>query len=379
MFRFSPTEPASKGPWGQIAWHKSPVSNEYYYGVFWSGMPDLNYENAMMREEAKKIATFWLKDMGVDGFRLDAIPYLVEEGTVLSGSPKTHEVMRDWSAHVRSVKPNAYTVGEVWDSVGAMLPYYPHELDSYFAFELSDAIFAAVKTGSAQKLFPGYLRLERSVNAQRYSPFLRNHDQSRTMTVLNGDVARAKMATTLLLTLPGLPFIYYGEEIGMTGDKPDERLRTPMQWAAGPGGGFTGAKAWQPFQGDSLKVTVEAQTDDPTSLLNLHRRLIHLRAEKSALGSGTLAPLTTGNDAVAAFLRRDDKKVVMVLANLTGTTIENLAVTSDSAAVPKGKFTPRELLGGGTAAPIVVDNTGWIRNYVPIRSLAPFTAYIFEF
>ena len=111
-----------------------------------------------------------------------------------------------------------------------MLPYYPDQLTSYFGFELADSLLSAVRNGKAAGLLPGFLRLQDTLPAYRWSPFLSNHDGTRTMTVFGGDVARAKLAATLLLTLPGLPFVYYGEEIGMTGDKPDPRLRTPMQW-----------------------------------------------------------------------------------------------------------------------------------------------------
>ncbi len=315
-FRWSPTDPGIKGPWGQAVWHKSPVRDEYYYGIFWHGMPDLNYTHLPVREEAKKVARFWLEEMGVDGFRLDAIPYLVEEGNKLSGTGGTHAFFRDYGSYVRSIAPASHTVGEVWDSVGAMLPYYPDQLDSHFAFELSDAILRAVRSGSAKQLYDGYLRLQRAYPAERWSPFLRNHDQTRTLTELRGDVAQAKLAASLLLTLPGLPFVYYGEEIGMTGDKPDPRLRTPMHWSRGPAAGFTRGVPWEPLQPDSMTANVEAMEADAGSLLNHYRSLIHLRAANPALAGGELVPLTTSNDAVAAFLRRDGGRVVLVLANL---------------------------------------------------------------
>src|SRR5437870_7510074 len=215
-------------------WHHSPVRDEYYFGLFWSGMPDLNYETPAVREEAKQIATFWLRDMGVDGFRLDAVPYLVEQGDCVSGCPGTHAFLHEYAQHVDSVKPGAYTVGEAWGSIDQMLPYYPDQLTSYFGFELADSLLSAVRTGLAAGLLTGFLRLQDTLPAYRWSPFLSNHDQTRVMTALGGDVTRAKLAATLLLTLPGLPFIYYGEEIGMTGDKPDPRLRTPMQWGGSP-------------------------------------------------------------------------------------------------------------------------------------------------
>src|SRR3954471_6761509 len=193
-YRFSPTEPGP-GPWGGPAWRKSPVRDEFFYGVFWEGMPDLNYETPAVREEAKKIATYWLTEMGVDGFRLDAVPYLVEEGTILSGSAGTHALLREYAAHVNRVKPDAYTVGEVWDSTAAMLKYYPDQLTSYFTFEVSDSLLAAVNRGSASHLLAGSLRLQQAGLAPtRYSPFLRNHDQTRTMTVLGNDPAKARLA-----------------------------------------------------------------------------------------------------------------------------------------------------------------------------------------
>ncbi len=377
-FRWSATKPDIRGPWGQEVWHKSPVRDEYYYGIFWHGMPDLNYDHPAAREEAKKVATFWLQEMGVDGFRLDAIPYLVEEGNKLSGTPGTHALLREYAAHIRRVAPNAYTVGEVWDSVGSMLPYYPDQLDSHFAFAASDALLEAVRTGSAKRLLEPYMRLQRAVPAERWSPFLRNHDQTRTLTELKGDIARNKVAVTLLLTLPGLPFVYYGEEIGMTGDKPDPRLRTPMHWSRGPAAGFTRGAAWEPLQPDSMTANVEVQDADPSSLLNLHRRLIHLRAENEALGSGELVPLTASSEAVAAYLRRAGDRVVLVVANLGATPIAGVTVTSPDRAVPAGRYAPASLLGGPGGRPVRVGSTGRIQGYAPLASLGPMEVHVLE-
>ncbi|HJR66364.1 MAG TPA: alpha-amylase family glycosyl hydrolase, partial [Gemmatimonadaceae bacterium] len=365
-FRWSATKPDIKGPWGQEVWHKSPVRDEYYYGIFWHGMPDLNYEHPAAREEAKKVATFWLTEMGVDGFRLDAIPYLVEEGNRLSGTPGTHAFLREYAAHIRQAAPNAYTVGEVWDSVGSMLPYYPDQLDSHFAFAASDALLEAVRTGSARKLFEPYVRLQRAVPAERWSPFLRNHDQTRTLTELKGDVARNKLAVALLLTLPGLPFVYYGEEIGMTGDKPDPRLRTPMHWSRGPAAGFTRGAAWEPLMPDSMTANVEAQDGDPASLLTLHRRLIHLRGTSDALGGGELVPLTATSDAAAAYLRRFGERVVLVIANLGTTPLSGVTVTSPDRAVPAGRYTLVSLLGGPAGQALRVAANGRIQGYRPL-------------
>lgn len=370
--------PGPKNRWGGTNWHRSPVRDEYYYGFFWSGMPDFNFANPAVLEEMKKIATFWLKDMGADGFRLDAIRHIFEDGDQTENVPATHRILREFAAHVRGVAPESYTIGEVFDSTGALLPYYPDQLDGHFAFEIADSLIAAVRSGSAKGLLPPVLRLQHELPATRWSPFLRNHDQPRTRTELGGSRARARLASFLLLTLPGLPFVYYGEEIGMIGSKPDERLRTPMQWSRARGAGFTRGTPWQRLQDDSATTTVAAQHLDPRSLLNLHRRLIHLRAARPELGSGELVPLTSSHDAVAAFLRRDGDRAVLVVANLGERPLRGAWLSSAEGALPAGRWVPRSLLDGGRGAMLRVGANGQVDRYVPLSTLAPLEGYLFE-
>ncbi len=364
-YRFAPT-PLGKGPWGDVAWHKSPVRNEYYYGAFHRNMPDLDYHTPAVRDEAKKIATFWLREMHVDGFRLDAIPYFVEDGPCLMGCAATHAFLRDYATHLDSVRPGTYTVGEAWGNIGAMLPYYPDQLTSYFAFEIADSLVAAVRRGSAGGVLSGSLRLQDTLPSFRWSPFLSNHDGTRVMTLLGGDVAKAKLAATLLLTLPGFPFVYYGEEIGMTGDKPDPRLRTPMQWTPGHGGGFTTGAPWESLQPDSQRVTVQAQDNDPGSLLNRYRRLMHLRRANTALASGRLLPLSTANPAVVAYLRLTEGHAVLVVANLGGATVSALSIRSENGALAPGKYAAVNLIGGPHGAPLLVGHDGRVLGYAAL-------------
>ena len=377
-FRWSPTKPASKGPWGQEVWYKSPVRDEYYYAVFWSGMPDLNYDTPAVRREANKVARYWLKEMGVDGFRLDAVPYLVESGDTLAHSGATHAVLRDFAANVRRVSPRAFTIGEVWDSTGTILSYYPNELDAHFAFPVSDAILEAVRTGSASKLLPELMRFQRALPPDRWSPFLRNHDQTRTVTALGGDTARARLAASILLTLPGLPFVYYGEEIGMMGDKPDERLRTPMQWTGATSAGFTRGKPWETLQPDSATANVAMQDADPGSLLNLYRRLIHLRAANSALGAGELIPVDASSGAVAAYLRRDGRRAVLVISNLGTTPLSGVTLSTSARVLPAGRYAAKRLLGGDDGATLQVASDGRVTGYLPWPILAPMQSYMLE-
>jgi len=375
-FRWATSLPAERGPWGQEVWHKSPVRDEYYYGVFWHGMPDLDYHTPAVREEAKRIAAFWLTEMGVDGFRLDAVPYLVEEPGQQIGTAGTHAFLREYAASIRAIAPDAFTVGEVWDGLDRMLPYYPDQLESYFAFDLSDLLIAAVRDGSPQALLDRYAQFQQSVPDARYSTSLRNHDQTRTLTALGGDIARAKLAATLLLTLPGLPFVYYGEEIGMSGDKPDERLRTPMQWSGSANAGFTRGTPWESLQADWATTSVERQDRDSGSLLDLYRRLIRLRLDHSALGTGDYTVLRASSPTVAAYLRRDRDRVVLVVANMGATSAVNVTLTTPDAALRPGTYTTTRLLQPGVASTLVVAADGRIRGYVPVANIAPLETWI---
>lgn len=377
-FRFQP-EKGPRNRWGGDNWHRSPVREEYYYGFFWDGMPDLDYGEPRVLEEMKRVATFWLDTMRVDGFRLDAVKFLVEENGQADDTPGTHRVLAEISDHMRRVKPGAFTIGEVFDSTGALLNYYPDQLDGYFAFEVADSLISAVRTGSGRGVLAPVLRLQDLLPAWRWSPFLRNHDQPRTRTELGGDWEKARLAAVLLLTLPGLPFVYYGEEIGMTGAKPDERIRTPMAWTLeGPHVGFTTGIPWQPLADDSLRTNVAAQAPDSGSLLALYRRLIHLRAAHPALAAGTLIPLTPSHDAVAAYLRREEDRAAMVVVNLGETPVAGLTLTSAAAALPAGTFAPRDALRGDRAAPLRVGPDGQVGGYVPFPVLPPRTAWVLD-
>lgn len=160
----------------------------------------------------------------------------------------------------------------------------------------------------------------------------------------------------------------------MTGDKPDPRLRTPMQWSARPGLGFTSGTAWSSAQPDSLTTTVAAQDTNPRSLLNLYRRLIHLRRSNDALAVGTLVPLTVASAQVVAYLRRgeDGKHAVLVVANLGATAVSRVSISSTPGLLAAGRHPTWNLLLGLRGAPLQVSPDGGIRGYVPVAgSLRP--------
>ncbi len=374
-YRFAP-RPLDLGPWGVEAWRKSPVRDEYYYGIFSPDMPDLNYETPAVRSEGEQIADFWLRQMDVDGFRLDAVPYLVEDGDCKMSCAGTHAYLAEYAAHIDSTHPGAFTVGEVWVDIASMPAYYPDQLTSYFAFELADSLLSVVKSGNAAGLLPGYLRFQSLAPGHRWSPFLGNHDTPRTGTVLGGDVARERIAATLLLTLPGLPFVYYGEEIGMTGDKPDPRLRTPMPWTAGPGVGFTTGTPWEAPQPDAARTNVAAQDRDPASLLNLYRRLIHLRRANPALGEGRLVPLDASDPHLVAYLRQSAEESVLVIANLGDAAVDRPTIRSAGSVLPPGRHVATSLLAGPDGAVLTVATDGMINGYRPAASLGSRAAMV---
>jgi glycosidase len=164
----------------------------------------------------------------------------------------------------------------------------------------------------------------------------------------------------------------------MTGNKPDERLRTPMHWRRERAAGFTTGTAWQPLHPDSLTANVQAQDADSTSLLNLYRRLIHLRGENTALATGELVPLSASSDAVAAYLRRKADRIVLVIANLGGAPLTGVAISSTAGALPAGRYAPKTLLGGRSAGQLAVGADGRIQGYVPFSVLAAMDSYVLE-
>ena len=376
---WSPTQKQMPG-WQAPTWHRAGNRNEYYYGLFWSGMPDHNLANPAVKAEMQDVARFWLNDMGVDGFRLDAVGHFFETPAgVWKDAPANFPWLREYQAGLRSIKPDVFTIGEVYDSLGSVIKYYPDGLDAFFAFEVADAVFDAVRSGAGTKLINAVQRAQREIPDHRWGMFLRNHDQTRTLTELNGDVARNKLAVSLMLTLPGLPFVYYGEELGMTGNKQngDERLRTPMQWTRTHAAGFTKAsQAWEPLAPDSFSANVEVLDADPHSLLNLHRKLIHLRTAEPGLGNGEFVPLTTNRPGTLAYLRRMNDQAVLVLANLTNEPLAGVALSGAARTLTGGQYRLTALHGDVASGTLRVGGNGQVRRWTPVPTLAPLQTYI---
>ncbi|WP_267901000.1 alpha-amylase family glycosyl hydrolase [Cohnella endophytica] len=293
------------------------------------------------------IGQYWLKQ-GVDGFRLDAAKHIYGDfgSTINSPAIKAKNVAwwQEFRQGLNEVNPDAYLVGEVWDSAAVVAPYLNEALSSAFNFDLAKQLLGSADTENSQDIGFTLSRIHdlfsrSSAGKFMDAPFLSNHDQPRTMTALNGNENHARMAAAMLLTLPGRPFIYYGEELGMTGTKPDERIREPFPWKIKPGSPEETTWEASQYRGDGT-VSVEAEDESPRSLLNLYRQLLSWRASEPALRSGTIASYETGNSAIASYVRSADGLQALVVHNLSS---RSQTVELQTSATQKTFFTKLSL------------------------------------
>ncbi|WP_314590252.1 alpha-amylase family glycosyl hydrolase [Paenibacillus terrigena] len=315
---------ASDGATGAQPWHKS--GDDHYLGIFWEGMPDLNFDHPDVRKEMIKVGQFWMKQ-GLDGFRLDAAKHIYEDfksqGNLSATKEKNQAWWQEFRKGIEEVHPGAYLVGEVWDSTAKIGPFLAQALDSCFNFDLSKTILSTVNSEKAtdiafnlERIYGFYAKNSNGNFVD--APFLTNHDMNRTMSEVKGNPDHAKMAASILLTLPGNPFLYYGEEIGMLGMKPDEQIREPMVWSAAAVEGAEGQTTWEPFvYNKNMKQGVAEQGKDTESLYNHYKKLIQWRNAEPALHDGGIASYKFENTSVLAYQRLTTQAKVLVVHNLS--------------------------------------------------------------
>lgn len=302
--------------WGRAVY--SPLGSAYYYSLFDKGMPDLNYDCPETRQEAIDIARFWLQ-RGVDGFRLDAASHIYGEGE--GGRPQDISLSAAWwqefSRALKKDYPDCYLLGEAWESLDKRAPLLTG-LDSVLNFDLGDRLLPLLKTGGGgQGLMDALLKVYgegQKVNPDfKDAPFLSNHDQARVFSRLGYQSAKAKAAAFVLLTLPGNPVIYYGEELGMAGAKPDEELRTPFLW--GEGDPFL--SRWHPSKYNQNTQPLSLQEQDPQSLLAFYKRILRFRQEHKALSLGKFEKATLSNPLSLAYTLKSPDESLLILHNLS--------------------------------------------------------------
>lgn len=369
-------KPTYKGPWGQDVWHFN-YDNTYYYGVFWSGMPDLNFRNQEVSDEVFDIAEFWLKDIGVDGFRIDGALHLIEDGQVQKNTDATHEWFRAFNEHYKAINPQAMAVGEVWDSNFLAVRYVKDkEFDLVFDFEQADAIMLGVMGSDGQRVLNA---LEFNYNLYpdfQKANFLTNHDMNRVMHVFQGNENKAKAAAVILLTAPGVPFIYYGEEVGMLGAKPDEDIRLPMQWSAEVNAGFSTGSPWRSVNDNYLDWNVVTLNQNSESLINLYRNLIQSRNDSAALKVGDFQTLKTNERNVIAYTRVLDEEIIIIMINLENTD-KNVVLDIPDGLLLAGEYEVMSLLDSKEIASIKVVE-GKTTSYVPQDKFTPWEYLILK-
>ena len=301
------------------AWHKA--DDRRYFGAFWGGMPDWNASNQAVRDEFKKIGEYWM-DLGVDGFRLDAAKYMYAKGEYNSDLVLLQENLDFWEEITnawREVNEDVYIVSEVWSDASSVAPYYQN-FDANFNFDLAESILSVVRNerdtrgyGMMKNLATNYEKFNKHAGENEIfdAIFLSNHDQNRVMSVLDNDMTSMKLASEIYMMLPGNPYVYYGEELGMQGKKPDEDIRLPFKW---------GDEYETTWRSDYVNIPLEdvvSQTEDESSLLNHYKLLIETRNQSLALSEGQFTPVTFDKSFMMGHIRHTEKEAMLVLHNVS--------------------------------------------------------------
>ncbi|AKK11599.1 maltose alpha-D-glucosyltransferase [Corynebacterium uterequi] len=365
-------------------WTFDPVRKQYFWHRFFSHQPDLNFDNPEVQEAMLDVMRFWL-ELGLDGFRLDAVPYLFErEGTNGENLPETHQFLKRVRRVIDEEYPGRALLAEANQMPDEVVDYFGDgdECHMAFHFPVMPRIFMGVHQGSRTPISE-ILRDTPDIPATaQWGMFLRNHDEltlemvtdderaymykhyakdprmkanvgirRRLAPLLDGDRNRQELLTALLLSLPGSPVLYYGDEIGM-GDNiwlyDRDGVRTPMQWSSDRNGGFSKADperlylpAIQNDQYGYQTINVENQMKKENSLLKWTRAHVQVRKQYKAFGRGSYRELYSKNDAVLSFLREYKGETILC--------INNLASTPQGVSLDLSEFAgvvPRELTGG---------------------------------
>jgi len=369
-------DPGWKSPWNNQVWYR--LDGGYYYAFFWEGMPDLNYTNPEVTAEMEKVTQFWLTDVGIDGFRLDAIGSLIEKGPVTVETKASHDWFADYFKFSKSIEPETMLIGEVWREDAVVVPWVANkQVDLAFEFDLSAAMIASLNEGNSNRILTTLRSGTSLFPAGQYGIFLANHDMTRVITQLVNDAQKARAAASLYFVLPGVPFIYYGEEIGMHNVPPDKLFLPPMQWTAGPYAGFSTVTPWFMPVNDPV-FNVAAQSADPDSLLSHYRRLISLRSSHPALRTGVLFLPSTFDQGLFACLRTSADESVLVLVNLTNAPIRDHKLSISSSALQPGEYSAVSLLDETPLEALTVFEDGHIYNYIPVSEIPPYATFMMQ-
>lgn len=319
-------------PWNSNVWNQ--CGSDYYYSPFGANMPDLNYNNPKVRKEIKNAAKKWL-DMGVDGFRLDAAMHIYGDNEFRQMEDQTSANLQWWNefaSFCELINPNIYLVGEVWQEQEFLAEYaqpfdtkfnFPFELNMVEALQNNKAVTA--DGTSLAKLYENtFSECAKYDTAYLDGVFASNHDQNRIMLDVESE-EKAKLAANIYMTLPGNPFIYYGEEIGMSGGPNDIDRREAFKWSDS---GKNMDTSWDNQNLDKTVDSLEKQIKDENSLYSHYKEIIAIRKSNEALTKGDYKALDLQNDAVMAYQRSYNGETLTIIHNLSN---ESVTVDIESA------------------------------------------------
>ena len=324
-----------KGNPNSDVWYQVGSTDYYYEGMFWSGMPDVNFGSQALRGEFEAVMDFWL-EKGVGGFRLDAVKEFYSGAT-----GKNVEVLEWVNSCVKAAKPDAYLVGEAWEGLGTYAQYYASGIDSFFDFEFAGPTGVVTRTlafsgenNSAQAYAKALCRVQNAIREYREdaidAPFFVNHDMARAAGYMQYDERKVKMAAPLNILMSGSAFVYYGEEIGMSGSGKDENKRAPMYWSADASAeGMTkGPLDMEPQE--NMFACAQEQIKAKDSIYGFYKDTILLRNQNPEIARGTVARLEEVEDQdIAAVSKTYEGKTIYLLYNISETDEKQVTMSAE--------------------------------------------------
>lgn len=377
-YLWNSNKPSYNGPWGQEVWHER--NSSYYYGIFWGGMPDLNYTNHEVTNEIKNTLRFWKEEVGVDGFRIDAVKHWIENGDQQENTVATLAWWRDLYVFQKSLDPGLMMVGEAWTSTQNIAPYSDKRLDYCFEFDLSYALIDGINTQTNSELKSKMSEIISTYEPNQYGTFLTNHDQDRSFYRFGMDERKAKLAARILLSLPGIPYIYYGEEVGMLGKKPDEDIRRPMQWSSSANAAFSSTEPWHPLNNNYANYNVANQQLESESIWSQYQIWIKQRTLNTALRSGTYDFIESNNSRMFSYLRADSESntAFAVIHNLSSQNTDDITIRINNSSLNEGKYNLINILNNQNVGSVNVSSSGAFNTTLSEVKLAAFGSFLLK-
>jgi len=377
-YLWNSNKPSYNGPWGQEVWHER--NGSYYYGLFWGGMPDLNYTNQDVTNEIKNTLRFWKEEVGVDGFRIDAVKHWIENGDQQENTAATLAWWRDLYVFKKSLDPELMMVGEAWTSTQNIAPYSDKRLDYCFEFDLSYALIDGINNQTNSGLKSKMSEIISTYEPNQYGTFLTNHDQDRSFYLFGMDERKAKLAARILLSLPGVPYIYYGEEVGMLGQKPDEDIRRPMQWTSSANAGFSSTQPWHPLNNNYANYNVANQQFESESIWSQYQIWIKQRTRNTALRSGTYDFIESNNSRMFSYLRADSESntAFVVIHNLSSQNTDDITIRINNSSLTEGTYNLINILNNQNMGSINVISSGAFDTTLSEVTLAAHSSFLLK-